>query len=56
LAATGSVVAIGTAGVVAGRRGDSAWQSAWYVLIAILALILWGLFAGLVSVMFGGTA
>jgi hypothetical protein len=42
----GAVAAVGTAGVVAGRRGYPGWQCAWYILVAVVAFIFWGFFVG----------
>jgi hypothetical protein len=33
----------GTAANVAGRRGYSIWQSAWYTLVAVVALVFWAI-------------
>ena len=44
--AVGAVAAVGSAGVVAGRRGYPAWQCAWYILVAAVAFIVWGFFLG----------
>jgi hypothetical protein len=46
-------VTAGGAGVVAGRRGYSAWQSGWYILVALAALLTWWIFAAVLALEFG---
>jgi hypothetical protein len=47
------VVTAGGAGVVAGRRGYSVWQSGWYILVALTALVAWWIFAAVLALELG---
>jgi hypothetical protein len=53
VAGTAFAVSAGAAGVVAGRRGFTLWQSAWFILVALTALVAWWIAAAVLALSVG---